>query len=63
VPTIGQDENNPTEIESGIKDIERSTLNVQHSADKWYNMNGQQIDEPTKAGIYIHNGKKVFVKE
>ncbi len=63
VPTIGQDENNPTEIESGIKDIERSTLNVDHSADKWYNMNGQQIDEPTKAGIYIHNGKKVFVKE
>ena len=63
VPTIGQNENNPTEIESGIKDIERSTLNVQHSADKWYNMNGQQIDEPTKAGIYIHNGKKVFVKE
>ena len=63
VPTIGQDENNPTEIESGIKDIERSTLNVEHSADKWYNLNGQQINEPTKAGLYIYNGKKVFVKE
>ena len=33
------------------------------AAKESFHMNGQQIDEPTKAGIYIHNGKKVFVKE
>ena len=30
--------------------------------DKWYNLNGQQINEPTKQGLYIHNRKKVYVK-
>lgn len=29
---------------------------------KWYNLQGVQIAEPSQAGIYIHNGKKVVVK-
>ena len=28
----------------------------------WYTLSGQRINEPTKAGVYIHNGKKVVVK-
>ena len=30
--------------------------------DRWYNLNGQQIDEPTKKGFYIRNQKKIYVK-
>ena len=30
--------------------------------DRWYNLNGQQIDEPTKKGLYIRNRKKIVVK-
>ena len=29
--------------------------------DAYYNMNGQRVDHPTR-GIYIRNGKKIFVK-
>ena len=29
--------------------------------DTYYNMNGQRVDHPTR-GIYIRNGKKIFVK-
>ena len=29
---------------------------------KWYNLNGQQIEEPTKPGLYIHNRKKIIIK-
>ena len=32
------------------------------TADKWYNLQGIEIAEPTQAGVYIHNGKKVVVK-
>ena len=30
--------------------------------DVWYNLNGQRIAQPTKKGLYIHNGKKVIFK-
>ena len=30
--------------------------------DRWYNLNGQQIDTPTKKGFYIRNQKKIYVK-
>lgn len=29
--------------------------------DKWYDMQGRQINKPSKAGLYIKNGKKVVV--
>ena len=29
---------------------------------KWYNLNGQQIEEPTKPGLYFHNRKKIIIK-
>lgn len=28
----------------------------------WYNLQGVKIAQPTKAGLYIHNGKKIIVK-
>lgn len=54
-PEVGQDEERPTEIISGIKDMEYKAKN----ADRWYNLNGQQIDMPQRKGLYIHAGKKV----
>jgi hypothetical protein len=27
----------------------------------WYNLRGQKVEHP-KSGLYIHNGKKVWVK-
>lgn len=29
--------------------------------DVWYNMQGVRISEPSTSGVYIHNGKKVFI--
>ena len=26
----------------------------------WFDLNGRRINEPTRPGIYIHNGKKVL---
>ena len=52
-PEVGQDEERPTEIISGIKDMEYKVKN----ADRWYNLNGQQIDMPQRKGLYIHAGK------
>ena len=43
-----------------------TTIKTVKSADEenavWYNLNGQAINAPQKAGIYIRNGKKVIVK-
>ena len=31
--------------------------------DSWYTLNGVKLSgKPTKAGLYIHNGKKVIIK-
>ena len=30
--------------------------------EKWYDMQGRQINKPTKAGLYIKNGQKVVIK-
>ena len=29
--------------------------------DKWFNLQGRRIEKPTKAGIYVVNGKKVMI--
>ena len=62
VPAVGQDVENPTEITTGIKDVEHSTFNIEHATGKWYNLNGQQINEPSMKGLYIRNGKKIMIK-
>jgi hypothetical protein len=44
--------------ETGIKNIEHSTLNIEHS-DAIYNVAGQRVNKAQK-GIYIVNGKKIL---
>ena len=39
------------------------TLNSVVNDNRWYNLQGMQIDaRPQRRGLYIHNGRKVFVK-
>ena len=45
--------------DTGIRTV---TYHKVEGNDRWYNLNGQQIDEPTKPGLYIHNRKKIFIK-
>ena len=52
----------PIAIGATLKDnVQYSMFNVQYSKDKWYTLQGIEVKQPTK-GIYIRNGKKVFVK-
>ena len=30
--------------------------------EQWYDLQGRRIERPKKAGMYIHNGKKVIIK-
>ena len=43
---------------TAIKNVDQETINN----DKWFTIEGQQIDTPTIKGIYIKNGKKVVIK-
>jgi hypothetical protein len=43
---------------TGVESIEADTPRP----DKYYNLNGQQVDHPTKKGIYIINGRKVIIR-
>ena len=43
-------------VETGIENIEIEAINA------IYDLTGRKIEEITKSGIYIVNGKKVFVK-
>ena len=45
---------------NGVKEV-NATLGV--NDDSWYTLNGVKLSgKPTKAGLYIHNGKKVIIK-
>ena len=46
----------PSEELTGIAQVE-----MQAEKDVYYNLNGQKVAHPTR-GIYIYNGKKIFVK-
>ena len=45
---------------TAIEDVKASTANAQRSTD-YFDLSGRRVNNPTK-GIYIVNGKKVFVK-
>ena len=45
---------------TGINAVNRTVNNIE--TDNWYNLQGQRIDKPSQAGIYIRNGKKVIIK-
>ena len=46
-------------VTTGIQSVETE---ISDSGDVWYNLQGVRIAQPTQAGIYIHNGKKVIVR-
>ena len=46
---------------TGIEEVQSSILNPQ--SDDWYTLDGCRLsDKPSQSGIYIYNGKKIFVK-
>ena len=65
--TNGYPENKIPEVKivtidiTGIMDIPVNDQRVNND-DRWFTIDGQQIDKPTKKGIYIHQGKKVVIK-
>ena len=54
---LNADKVSVTATSTGIQTLKRTS----QEEDTWYNLNGQRVDRPTK-GLYIKDGKKVFVK-
>lgn len=54
--SIGDGNDGSTAIDATLIDNEETTN------DDWYDLQGRRIQKPTKAGIYIVNGKKMIVK-
>ena len=55
---------NPTRGMYGIGDGSTSIRELRmenEERDEWYDLQGRRIEQPTKAGLYIKNGKKVIV--
>ena len=48
-------------LDGSITGIKNVTSNEESRNDKFYNLSGQQVSQPTK-GIYIKNGKKYIIK-
>ena len=48
---------------TGILNIEHSTLNIEHSADAWFTLDGRRLSgKPSVKGVYVNNGRKVIIK-
>lgn len=43
---------------TAIKDVKRNTTND----NRYYDLNGRNINKPVQKGVYIHDGKQVIVK-
>ena len=39
-----------------------STLNASKVQNAYFTLGGQRVNQPTRSGIYVNNGKKVVVK-
>lgn len=48
--------------ETAIESIKATSDVIENEKDVYYNINGQQILKPATRGIYIKNGKKIYVK-
>ena len=54
---------NNSQQTDGIEDINTANGSpTQHTTGGYYTLSGQKVDNPTKPGVYVRNGKKVFVK-
>lgn len=47
------------EIVTGVTNL---AIDSRSNSDNWYDLQGRQIDQPTKKGLYIQNRKKIVVK-
>ena len=48
---------------TGIISIENGKLKIENDADTWYSLDGRKLQgKPSRAGVYINNGKKAVVK-
>ena len=45
--------------ESGVESVGKELF----KDDKWYDLNGRVISQPTKPGLYIHNREKIIIKK
>ena len=49
-----------------VRDDDATTIDALFSEedgeDQWFDLQGRKINKPTKAGLYIRNGKKVVIK-
>ena len=53
---IGEDET------TGIVSMDNGKLIMDNEADaQWHDLQGRRIEKPTKAGLYILNGKKTVI--
>ena len=46
-------------LDAGAQEKEQRSL---EESDRWYDLQGNRINRPTKKGIYILRGQKVIVK-
>ena len=47
---------------TGIVSVNGSGFTV-NGSDAWYSLDGRKLDgKPTRAGVYVNNGKKVVIK-
>lgn len=53
-----------SEETTGIKEIkiDNTTNDPVNEDNRWFDMQGRQIEKPTKAGIYIQNRKKIVIR-
>ena len=49
--------------DGGTTTIDNGELRIENSTDAWHTLDGRRLSgKPTAKGIYIHNGRKVFIK-
>jgi hypothetical protein len=49
------------DIGDGTTAIDATLIDNEETNDYWYDLQGRRIQKPSKAGLYIKNGKKVIV--
>ncbi len=65
IPTASLPSGAPSRLSIAIDDETTSVERVKTNTGKdsnWYTLSGVQAKQPTKSGVYIHQGKKVIIK-
>lgn len=65
IPTASLPSGDPSRLSIAIDDETTSVERVKTNTEKdsnWYTLGGVQAKQPTKSGVYIHQGKKVIIK-